>query len=101
MKRLILLALLVAVAVATSFAATLPSVTVSSVTATSPVLRSTAEIDVSAKVTSTFDTDNTTFVTTTCTSNGGNNYCVTGDPIVTDQTVTTATIVTVGNTSTP
>jgi hypothetical protein len=84
-----------------AFAATLPSVSVTGVTATSPVLRSTASIGVSATVTPTFDSGSgPTSVTTTCKSNGGNNNCGTGNALVTDQTVITTTTVTVAKMTT-
>jgi len=77
---------------------TTPSVSVSGVTASSPVLRSTAGITVSATVTPTYDTGSgPTTVTTTCKSNGGNNNCGTGNPNVTDQTVAATTTITISN----
>jgi hypothetical protein len=86
-----------------AFAATasLPSVAVSGVTATSPVLRSTPGIAVSATVTATFDINSGPTATTannSCKLN--NNYCGTGNSAVTDQTVVTTTTVTVANQST-
>jgi hypothetical protein len=60
--------------IATAGPATNPSVAVSSITATSPVLRSTSSIDVSALVTPTYDpSSGPTAVTADCKSNGGNN----------------------------
>jgi hypothetical protein len=88
-------------AISTSYAVTtsLPSVSVSSVTATSPVVRLTEGIDILATVTPKYDSDSgptTTTVNNNCRSN--NNYCGTGNNSVTDQTVaTTTTVKVVGN----
>jgi hypothetical protein len=77
-----------------------PSVSVTGVTVTSPVVRSTAEVQVSAAVSAVFDVNSETSAppkNTNCRQN--NNFCGTGNPAVTDQTVETRTSVVVSNTS--
>src|SRR5689334_16113003 len=76
----------------------LPTASVSGVTATSPVVRSTAAIVVSATVAATFDSNSgPTTVQTSCTSCAkGGNYCGTGNTSVKSQQVLTTTTVTIG-----
>jgi hypothetical protein len=80
--------------------ATLPTVSVSAVTATSPVLLSTSQIDVNATVTAMFDTDSTTPSTGSTGCNNGNTFCGTGDSTVKSKKVVTTTQVTVSNQTT-
>jgi hypothetical protein len=97
MKRLALLCLIILCA-SIAFGVppiTLPSVSVSGVTATSPVLRSTAGIAVSATVASTFDSNSSTPSTNYASCNNGNNYCGTNNSTVKSQKVVTTTAITV------
>jgi hypothetical protein len=96
--------ILLGLPIGTSYAAppaTLPSVTVTGVTATSPVLRSTSNIAVSATVTSTFDINSSTTPSPDYSScNIGNNFCGTGDSTIKSKKVVTTTDVTVTNKTT-
>jgi hypothetical protein len=86
-----------------SFAATvtLPSASVSSVTATSPVVRSTGAIAVSAVVAVTFYANTGPSITTTCDAcKANNNYCNSGNSAVKSLQTVTSTSTTVGNMST-
>lgn len=82
--------------------ASLPSVSVSGVTATSPVLRASAGIAVSANVTSTFDTNSgPTTIETSCSScNNGNHFCGTDNSAYGSMQVLTTTSITVANKTT-
>ncbi len=100
MKRYIgLLIVLIALPI---FAAgpTLPSVTVSGVTASSPVLRSTGGIAVAATVTATFDSNSSTPTTDFTGCNNGNSFCLTNDSNIKSKKVVTTTDVTVTGTTT-
>jgi hypothetical protein len=83
----------------TAVAATLPNAVVSNVTTTSPVLRSTPNIAVSATVTPAFDANSgpTTVVTGCSACNPGNNFCGYGSNAVKSQQVLTTTTTSVGN----
>lgn len=75
---------------------TLPYATVTGVTATSPVVRSTPGIAISALVTTYFDTNPAPSTATTCNAcNNSNNYCGTGNAAVKSQQVVTTTTTTV------
>jgi hypothetical protein len=106
MKSLSLSALFAAVISTAAFGAgsngtTLPSATVSGVTTTSPVLRSTPDIAVSAAVASSFDVPSTTTVQSSCGScSKGNNFCGTANTAVKTQQLLTTTAVTVANQAT-
>jgi hypothetical protein len=81
--------------------ASLPAALVSNVTVTSPVVRSTPAITVSAEVTPSFDVDSGPFTATSCSvCNAGNNFCGYGSNAVKSQQVLTTTTTTVGNTMT-
>jgi hypothetical protein len=79
---------------------TLPTVTVSGVTATSPVLQSTSQIDVNANVTATFDTNSTTPSNVFTGCNNGNDFCSTLDGTVKSKKVVTTAVVTVSGQTT-
>jgi hypothetical protein len=102
MKKALLLTFALPVAFGTAYAATtLPSVSVSGVTATSPVVTSTPNIAVSATVTSAFDTSSPPTANTQCSScNNGNSFCGTNNNSIKTQKVVTTTTTTVGNTNT-
>jgi hypothetical protein len=90
-----------ATGVAVAATTTLPAAVVSNVTTTSPVLRSTPNIAVSATVTPTFDSNSGPTVTTSCfVCNPDNSYCGYGSNAVKSQQVLTMTTSTVGNTVT-
>lgn len=108
MKKALLLTFALPLALGTAYAApaTLPSVSVSGVTVTSPVLRSTAtatppDIQVAATVASAFDTNSSTSSNPSYTScNNGNNYCGTNDSSVKSKKVVITTDVTVSGQTT-
>ena len=96
-----LLALTIASAGAYAAGTTLPSATVSVISTTSPVVRSTPAIAVSAMVTPTFDANSgPTTVQTACTScSKGNNFCGSGNSAVKTQQGLTTTSIAVTNTT--
>jgi hypothetical protein len=80
--------------------AVLPSASVGTVSVTSPVVRATAQIAVSATVTATFDSNSGPVVTSSCSScNKGDSYCGTGNSAVKSQSIVTSTSTTVNNMS--
>src|SRR5690349_17241853 len=81
-----------------AMAATLPAGTVTVLSTTSPVVRSTPGIAVTASVTATFDSNSAPVVTTSCNAcNNGNNFCGTGNTAAKSQQVVTSSSTAVGD----
>src|SRR5882724_8139447 len=79
-------------------AVSLPSATVTVLTTTSPVVRSTPAIAISAAVSTSFDSNSGPVTATTCgPCNPGNTFCATGSNLVKSQQTITTTSTSVAN----